>query len=84
MRFISPEAIKVSQMLLVVGFGLVINGVSTFLLAGACKHDINIKSAFLHEIGDMVSSVAVVAAGIVIFYTKITSLIHCYLYSSAG
>lgn len=69
-RFISPQEIRVKEMLLVAGFGLVINGVSTFLLAGACKHDINIKSAFLHEIGDMISSIAVVAAGIIIFYTK--------------
>ena len=69
-RFVSPEEIKASEMLLVAGFGLVINGISTFLLAGVCKHDINIKSAFLHEIGDMISSIAVVIAGIIIFYTK--------------
>src|SRR3989338_6213791 len=30
-RFISPEKIKVGQMLLVAGVGLVINGISTFL-----------------------------------------------------
>lgn len=69
LRFISPEKIKVFEMLLVAGIGLLVNGISTVLLGKVCSHDINIKSAFLHEIGDMVSSVAVVAAGIAIFYT---------------
>lgn len=69
-RFINPETIKVQEMLLVALIGLVINGVSTMLLAKVSSHDLNIKSAFLHEIGDMISSIAVVVAGIAIFYTK--------------
>lgn len=68
-RFINPEEVKVGEMLLIAAIGLVINGISTALLAGASAHDLNIKSAFLHEIGDMVSSIAVVGAGLVIFYT---------------
>jgi len=69
LRFIHPEKIRVGEMLFVAGLGLVINGVSTILLAKVSSHDLNIKSALLHEIGDMFSSVAVVAAGIVIYYT---------------
>lgn len=68
LRFMSPEQIKVGQMLVVAGLGLVINGISTFLLAKASHHDLNVRSAFLHEIGDMVSSIAVVGAGLIIFY----------------
>ncbi len=70
LRFRSPEPIKISQMLLVAGSGLIINGISTALLAKFSMHDINIRSAFLHEIGDMVSSIAVVAAGVIILYTR--------------
>jgi len=70
LRFISPEKIRVSEMLLVAVIGLVINGVSTILLAKISAHDLNVKSAFLHEIGDMVSSIAVVLAGIFIYYTN--------------
>lgn len=69
LRFISPEKIKVGEMLFVAGLGLFINGISTALLARVSSHDINIRSALLHEIGDMVSSIAVVIAGIIIFYT---------------
>ena len=65
----SPEKVNVKEMLLVAGFGLVINGISTYLLAKTDSHDLNIRSAFLHEIGDMISSIAVVGAGLVIYYT---------------
>jgi cobalt-zinc-cadmium efflux system protein len=70
MRFISPEKIAVSEMLSIAVIGLVINGTSTALLSKVSSEDLNIKSAFIHEIGDMLSSIAVVMAGIAIFYTK--------------
>lgn len=70
LRFISPEKIRVQEMLLVAVIGLAINAVSTFLLARVSAQDLNIRSAFLHEIGDMLSSIAVVAAGIIILFTK--------------
>jgi cobalt-zinc-cadmium efflux system protein len=70
LRFVSPEKIRVPEMLLVAVIGLVINGVSIILLAKISTHDLNVKSAFLHEIGDMISSIAVVAAGISIYYTN--------------
>lgn len=69
LRFISPEKIKAKEMLLVAAIGLVINGISTAMLAKVSRHDLNIRSAFLHEIGDMISSIAVVGAGLVIFFT---------------
>ena len=70
LRFMSPQKIRVGEMLFVAGFGLLINGLSTYLLAKVSHHDLNVRSAFLHEIGDLVSSVAVVAAGLTIFYTN--------------
>ncbi len=70
LRFITPEKINTGEMLLVAGLGLVVNGISTVLLAKASSHDLNIRSALLHEIGDMVSSIGVVGAGVFIFYTR--------------
>lgn len=69
LRFISPEKIQVGEMLFVAFFGLLINGISTFLLARVSSQDLNIRSAFLHEIGDMISSIAVVGAGLFIVFT---------------
>lgn len=85
LRFLNPQKIRVLEMLLVAGIGLVTNGLSTFLLARTSKQDLNIRSALLHEIGDMVSSIAVVSAGITILYTQnyildpILSLFICIL-----
>ena len=70
LRFISPKPVHIVEMLIVAAVGLVINGISTVLLVRVSAHDLNIRSALLHEIGDMVSSVAVVAAGVAIFFTR--------------
>lgn len=70
LRFMSPEKIRVGEMLFVAGIGLAVNGISTGLLAKISSHDLNIRSAFLHEIGDIFSSIAVVTAGFLILYTK--------------
>jgi cobalt-zinc-cadmium efflux system protein len=69
-RFMSPEEIRIQEMLLVALIGFVINGVTVFLLARVSVHDLNIRSALLHELGDIFSSVAVVSGGFFIFYTK--------------
>lgn len=58
------------QMFIVALIGLVVNLLSVFLLHGSAKNDINIKGAFIHVIGDTVSSVAVVIGAIVIHYTE--------------
>lgn len=70
LRFVSPRPIRIQEMIFVTLIGLVINGVSTFLLARIDIHDLNTRSAFLHEIGDLISSIAVLAAGVIIFYTR--------------
>ncbi|MCM8798873.1 MAG: cation diffusion facilitator family transporter [Candidatus Omnitrophica bacterium] len=69
-RFINPREIKIMEMLFISGIGLTINGITTGLLAKVSSGDINIRSAFLHELGDMLSSIAVVITGIIIFFTK--------------
>lgn len=68
-RFVKPQEIEVVQMLFVAGIGLLINGVSTILLVKVSKDDLNVRSALLHEIGDMISSIAVVLGGFIIFWT---------------
>ena len=69
-RFINPEVIKIHEMLLVALIGLVINGASIILLFKPSSGDLNIRSAILHELGDTVSSVAVVIGAIVIYYSR--------------
>ncbi len=68
-RFLNPEPIAAIQMLVIAILGLVVNLASVLLLTGVGKDDLNVKSAFLHMIGDTLSSVAVVAGAVVIHFT---------------
>lgn len=70
LRFAKPPEIRIYEMFGIALLGLIINGISIFLLAKASSHDLNIRSAILHELGDTVSSVAVVSGAIFIFYTR--------------
>ena len=66
-RFSHPQAINSTVMLAVATIGLLANLASAYFLHGS--HDLNVKSAFLHVLGDTLSSVAVIVAGIWIALT---------------
>ncbi len=70
-RFMNPEPIKSLVMLVVASIGLIANLISVFLLRGHQKGNINIKAAYLHLIGDTLSSVAVIIGGILIYFYSI-------------
>lgn len=70
LRIINPHEIDIVEMLIVSLIGLTANLVSAFILHGSSKNSLNIKSAFLHMIGDTASSVAIIIGGIVIYYTN--------------
>lgn len=67
-RFFSPPEIESGVMLVVAGAGLLGNLVMARILGGG-HHDLNIKSAWLHVLGDIVTSAGVIAAGLVIRFT---------------
>ncbi len=64
-----PEPIKTIEMVIIAFVGLAANLSSIFLLSSSTKGDLNIKSAFVHVIGDAVSSIVVLAGAVVIYYT---------------
>jgi cobalt-zinc-cadmium efflux system protein len=68
-RFKSPPEIK-SGVLVVVGFiAVVVNLVTALLVRRGSEHDLNLRSVFLHLIGDVVSTVGAVIAGVIIYFT---------------
>lgn len=73
-RLISPVTINTGEMIGVASLGLVVNVISAFLLGGAGKRDINVRSAFLHMLGDMFSSIAIVIGGVVILLTGLFAI----------
>ncbi len=67
-RLLSPEPIKGVLMLIVATIGLLANLISVLILRKDKSHNINIKAAYLHLIGDTLSSVAVIAGGLLIVF----------------
>jgi len=67
-RLQSPPEIHSGVMLVVAVAGLIGNLIMAWIL-GHKHDDLNVKSAWLHVIGDTVSSVGVIVAGLVIRYT---------------
>lgn len=65
-RWRSPAEIKGVEMLVIATGGLVINIISARLLHSGDKHDLNMRGAFLHVVGDLLGSVAAIAAGVLI------------------
>ncbi|UCE38128.1 MAG: cation transporter [Thermoplasmata archaeon] len=66
-RLSSPPEIKTFEMLGVATFGLAVNLFVTLTLRG--HHDLNIRGAYLHVLGDTLSSFAVIIGGVVIILT---------------
>jgi len=67
-RFLSPAQIHTTTMLTIAGVGLIGN-ILIALILGHSHKDLNIKSAWLHVLGDTLSSVGVIISGIIIYYT---------------
>lgn len=68
-RIKNPTLVSGMHMLTIASIGLVVNAVTACLLYGVSHHDINIRGAFIHVLGDLGSSVGVVVAAIVISKT---------------
>lgn len=68
-RFLKPPEIKSGLMLIIALIGLAANLVGIWFLRKTRHVSLNIRAAFLHILGDTISSVGVVAAGIVIALT---------------
>jgi len=67
-RLLNPVEVHAGLMIWVAAAGLAMNGgIALLLMRG--RRDINMRSALIHEIGDTLSTAAVIAGGIAIAYT---------------
>lgn len=85
-RIRQPESIKGLMMFLIGGIGLVVNFVAVLLLHTDSSRNMNVRAAYLHLLGDTLSSVAVIIGGILIYFLQvwwvdplITILISLYI-----
>lgn len=68
-RFLKPEAVAGNTMIWVALIAVVMNTIIAAALAGDAKHSLNSRAAYVHMVGDALSSLAVVIAGIVVHFT---------------
>ncbi len=67
-RLFHPEAVLGQIVILAAIAGIVGNGLSAWLLHRDAGHNINIRGAFLHMMGDLMTSVAVLVSGLVLMW----------------
>lgn len=68
-RFLAPPEIMSGPMLIVAAIGLVVNLISMRLLASGSSESLNVKGAYLEVLGDMLGSVGVIVAALIIMWT---------------
>ena len=68
-KFFTPSEVNGTLIIWTAAVGIVINGVTAWVLSRQQQHDINTRGAFLHMLADTLVSVGVVVSGIVIHYT---------------
>jgi len=68
-RFSEPPEVAGVTVMIVAGAGIVINGLSAWILMAGQKDDLNIRGAYLHLVADAAVSVGVVIGGAVIVAT---------------
>jgi len=67
-RFINPQQVN-SVVLIGIGFlAFIINLVTALLLRRGSKDDLNLRSALVHLVGDVMSTIGAVIAGIIIYF----------------
>lgn len=68
LRVYHPEVVFGKLVALIAFVGVIGNGVSAWVLHRDAEHSLNVRSAFVHLIGDLLTSVAVMLNGIVLIY----------------
>lgn len=68
-RFASPPEVPGLPMMAVAAVGLIVNLISFRLLAAGSKESLNLKGAYLEVFSDMLGSVGVIVAAVIIFTT---------------
>jgi cobalt-zinc-cadmium efflux system protein len=70
-RFLHPQHVAEWTMLGVSTAGLALNGGIMWGLSRDKDHDLNIRAAFMHMLGDAVSSIAIMLGAVVIHFTRL-------------
>ena len=67
-RLFHPAAVSGAIVMVLAGVGIVGNGISAWVLHRDASHNLNVRGAFLHMMGDFLTSVVVLANGAVLLF----------------
>ncbi len=89
-RLKNPVKIEAGSVMIVAAIGIGVNAFTAWLFLKGKKHDLNIRSAFVHFVADALVSLGVVVAGVIMALSGITwidslvsfTIIAVILYSS--
>lgn len=70
-RLLNPESIGGMMVIALAGLSILLNGLSVLLIKGDAENSMNLKSAYLHLFSDMLTSIAVLLGGIMIYFFEI-------------
>lgn len=68
-RLLHPEPVEGQFVIVVASVGLALNSAIAFALSRASKEDLNVRSAFLHLVGDALASAGAILAGVLTLLT---------------
>ncbi len=68
-RLSDPPTVASGPLLVVAALGLIVNLISFRLLVSGAKESLNIRGAYLEVLGDLLGSVGVIVAGVIIYLT---------------
>ena len=68
-RILDPQEVIALPMLVIAVIGLLVNILVFWILTRGDQDNLNLKGALIHVMGDLLGSVAAIAAAIIIFYT---------------
>jgi len=68
-RFRNPPEVESGGMLVIAAIGLVINIIGMFILRAGSKESLNMKGAYFEVLSDMLTSIGVIIAGVIMLTT---------------
>ncbi|HSJ86838.1 MAG TPA: cation diffusion facilitator family transporter [Anaerolineales bacterium] len=68
-RFMSPPEVRSSILIGVGLIAVVVNSITAWLVHRGSESDLNLRSTFVHLMGDVISTVGAVIAGVMIYFT---------------
>lgn len=71
-KFREPAQVDGTAVAWTAGAGILVNGLTAWMLMGGAKGDLNVRGAFLHMVADTLVSAGVVVAGLIIAFTGYT------------